>query len=141
MKRWMVVGVLLVMVMATAAMAENAKDKDAACALLGNCGNDMVESAKAMQVQCNKMMADAEKLMEKGKMIRGQGKLWQDKDMEAEGQNLYNQGKKMYDEAKTMSDTCALIIAEGEKTKKKYKYSGKKSDGKTKVPSGDHVPY
>ncbi len=140
MKRWMAISMMLVMLMVASAMAGDVKDKDAACALLGNCGSDMVESAKAMQVQCNKMMADAEKLMEKGKMIRGQGKLWQDKDMEAEGQNLYDQGKQMFDKAKAMSNTCALIIAEGEKTKKKYKY-GKTKDGKTKVPSGDHVPY
>lgn len=85
MKRIVAITAVLVLVVAFAAMAEEKMDKNATCALLGTCSGEMIETAKAMRVECDKMMKKAEELMEKGKMIRGQGMLWQDKEMEADG--------------------------------------------------------
>ena len=142
MRRAAVIMFVFVFVMAAVwAMAEDKMSKDEACALLGDCGEDMVKTAKAMQVACDKMIVESKKLMEKGKLIRGQGMIWQDKEMEGQGQALYDQGKKMYDQAKAMSDTCALVIAAGEQTQKKYKKASGKKDGKEPSPKGDHVPY
>jgi len=147
MKRLLVIslGLVLVFALTVTAIAEDSKDKkmtqEEACALMGNCGNDMVSAAKSMQAECEKMMAKATALMEKGKMILGQGQLWQDKEMEAEGKAIYEQGKKMYDDAKTMSDTCSLIIAEGEKIKNKSAKIGEKpKDKKESQPKGDTLP-
>lgn len=131
---------IMIFVIFSLAFAEEDMSKQKACELLGNCGTDMVDSAKKMQVECDSMMKKAEGLMEKGKLIKGQGSIWQDEEMQTEGQALYDQGKQMYDQAKNMHETCALIIAAGEKTEKKYKKS-KKKDGETKVPQGDYIPY
>ena len=140
MKKRLMMTVLIVALFAAVALAADAKkDKNETCALIGNCGNDMVTAAKSMQVECEKMIAKGKELIEKGKMIRGQGALWQDKAMEADGQTLYDQGKAMYDEAKAMHNTCALIIAQGEKTKKKYSgYHSKKDEKPEPQLPGDH---
>jgi hypothetical protein len=139
--KWKAIAIaaMLVLMVALSASAEEKMNKDEACSLLGSCSGEMVDSAKAMQVECAKMMAKGEEMIEKGKMIRGQGMLWQDKEMEADGMALYEQGKKMYDEAKKMNDACALIIASAEKTKKKYSHSKKRSSGQ-KASEGDMVP-
>jgi len=137
----LILGMLLVALPAASAFAQEDEqmDKQEACDLLGNCGTDMVQSAKSMMVECEKMMATGKDLMAKGRAIMNQGKLWADKEMTADGQGLYDQGKKMFDEAKTMSDACALIIESGEKMKKKYKPK-QKPEHDYKNPSGDFVP-
>ena len=137
MRKLFAITILTLLLVATAATAEEKMDKDAACSLLGSCSGEMVESAKAMKVECEKMMTKATELMEKGKMIRGQGMLWQDKEMEADGMALYEQGKKMHAEAKKMDEACTLIIASAEKTKKKY---GQKPPDSQKHKQGDMVP-
>ena len=140
MKKWMVLTLIALFAFSAMAVAEEEMSKNQACALLGNCGNDIVQSAKAMQAECEKMMEKAKGLMDKGKMIRGQGMLWQDKEMETEGQSIYDQGKTMYDKAKAMSDACALLIAQGEQTRNKYKKFSKKSDEKEPNLQGDMIP-
>ena len=141
MRRILIVTALVVLLAASLVYAEEKMPQDKACSLLGDCGEDMVQAAMKMQAECESMMAKAKVLMDKGKMIRGQGILWQDKEMETDGQSVYDQGKKMYDSAKEMNDVCMLIIASGEKTKKKYKSGSKVKDSKERVPIGDHVPY
>ena len=118
---------MLVMAMSMTVSAENL-DKNAACALLGNCSEDAIEMAKKMQGECQTMIEKAKVLMEKGKMIRGQGKIWDDKEMVAEGQALYDQGKTMMKHAEEMNNVCELIIKNAQKTKKKYKKALKGSD-------------
>jgi hypothetical protein len=142
MKQILILMVMAFFLMASWAMAEEKMDKNEACDLIGDCGDDMVQAAKTMQAECQSLMAKATVLMDKGKMIRGQGLMWADKEMEADGMAIYTQGKKMYESAKDMNDVCELIIAEGEKTKKKYK-SGKKSKGSdVSLPKGgEFVPY
>ena len=123
-RRLMIISLASVAVLIFAAdmLAQQEKmDKDKACAILGNCSDEMVQQAKATLEECNKTMAKAEELMEKGKTIRGQGLLWGDKEMENDGLSIYNQGKKMYEDAKALSNTCSTIITEAEKLKKKYK--------------------
>lgn len=141
MRKWIVLIAMVMILMASTAFAEQKNiTKDEACALLGSCGDDVVKTAMAMKAECKNMMTKAEELIKKGKMIRGQGQLWQDKEMETEGESLYNLGKAMMEKAKTMNDACDLIIAQGEKTKKKYKKQAS-DDKPEKVPAGDHVPY
>jgi len=134
----MILATLLVFLMTALAVAGDEKEMQEACDLLGNCNNDMIDQAKAMQVECEKMMERGKEMMEKGKMIRGQAAIWQDKEMEADGNTLYEQGKQMVEEATKMHETCALIIANAEKTKKKY--SSKKNKKPEKVLPGDHSP-
>jgi len=140
MTRVMAISLMAVFLMASWGIAEEKIPKDQACALIGGCGADMVQVARKMQEECKGMIVEAKKLMEKGKMIRGQGILWQDKEMEADGLAIYEQGKKLNESAKEMHNVCALIIEEGEKTKKKYKSSKKAKDSKEKVMKGDHTP-
>ena len=141
MRKVILVAVMITLFTASFAMAGEKLSKDKVCALLGDCGDDMVAAAQEMAVQCQSMMEKAKALMEKGKMIRGQGIIWQDKEMEDSGQALYNTGKEMYDNAKSMNDVCALVIAEGEKAKEKAKTIRKSSDPVEKVPAGDKIPY
>ena len=122
--------ITLALVLTVPAMAEEGpKDKNEACSLLGDCGGDMVATAKSMLAECGNMMAKGEELMAKGKKIRGQGLRWNDKELENEGHALYERGKKMYDDAKTMSATCMLLIEEGAKTQKKYRKKPKDDKG------------
>ena len=119
-----VLATLAVLTLSTAVHADDAKktdaDKKEACALLGNCGEEMARQARTVMDDCKAMMAKAQELMDKGKRIRGQGLLWQDKEMIADGTSLYDQGEKMYAEAKKMSQACAQLIKNGEKLQKKY---------------------
>ena len=59
---------LLLVAMATAALADDAKkmDKKEACALIGDCGDEMVQQARKMMDECKSMMAKAADLMDKG---------------------------------------------------------------------------
>lgn len=143
MKRFLISlsAIMIILLAATMVMAEDKMAKDKACALLGDCGNDMVATAKAMQVECEKMMEKAKVLIDKGKMIRGQGKLWDDAEMEADGTKIYEDGKTMLAKAEEMHNTCALIITAGENTKKKwFGKSNKKGDSKEPASQGDHSP-
>lgn len=93
--------------------------RDQACSLLGNCGDDMVNSAQQMMAQCENMIATAKKLKEKGIQIKTRGEIWQDQEMIDEGSRLIEQAEQMETQAKKMSDACKILLEEGLKRKKK----------------------
>ena len=110
-------------------------NRDEACKILGNCGDDMISAAEMMRAQCAKMIDTAKSMMDKGMKIKTQGQVWGDKDMIAEGDKLYADGKKMMEEAQKMDEQCKIIIEEGKK--KKAAASDYSKQPKDKNPKGD----
>jgi len=141
--KWVSFAVVAVMMLAPMAYAENDEEMshDEACAILGDCGDEMVTIAERMQAQCQSMIKVAQKLKNKGTKIKMRGTVWGDQAMIEEGDAMIQQALKMEEEAKRMDEACKIIIEQGKKKKKRADELGQTGDGEYRSPAGDHVPH
>lgn len=140
--KWVILVAFSLALMAPLAMAEEGDadlSRDEACAILGECGDEMVGVAEMMQAQCQSMIRVADKMKKKGMKIKMRGQVWQDQEMMAEGEALIQQAEDMEEQAKKMDEVCRIIIEQGKNKKKRsQQLRGDDSGGEYQHSAGDH---
>jgi len=141
--KWLGLTAMLLMLLASVAYAEEEQDmsRDEACAILGDCGDEMVSIAEKMQAQCQSMIVVADKLKTKGMKLKMRGTVWGDQGMIDEGDKMVQDALKMEAEAKRMDEACKIIIDAGKKKKKRSSEMATQGDGAYHNPAGDHSPH